>query len=177
MSKLISEEYRKLNHDLHNAEPRFGSQGHRHVNVLRQVITAASATSLLDYGCGKGTLKPALQPLFPALDIREYDPAIPDKSDEPMAADIVACLDVMEHIEPEHIDEVLAHLQSLTLRVLLAVIATRPAEKILADGRNAHLIVQPAEWWTSKLSAMFSIANMKHFDEYGGELVVILQPK
>ena len=49
-------------------------------------------------------------------------------------------IELMEHIEPECLEEVLDNLQWLSLKAVFLVIATRPAKKMLADGRNAHLI-------------------------------------
>ena len=36
---------------------------------------------------------------------------------------------------------------------LVALLATGPAEKMLPDGRNAHLIQQPKQWWLDKVVA------------------------
>jgi hypothetical protein len=35
---------------------------------------------------------------------------------------------------------------------------TAPAVKHLPDGRNAHLIIEPIEWWKRVLSQYFEIA-------------------
>ena len=60
-------------------------------------------------------------------------------------------LDVLEHIEPECLDAVLDHMARLTQKAILLTVTTIPAAKNLADGRNAHLIVEPPEWWIPKL--------------------------
>jgi len=46
------------------------------------------------------------------------------------------------------------------------VIATRPAAKKLADGRNAHLIVEPASWWLPRLTSHW---RTEMFSGTGGE--------
>jgi hypothetical protein len=66
---------------------------------------------------------------------------------------MVVCTDVLEHIEPEHLDAVLRHVCSLAKKAVFLQIATRPAKKCLPDGRNAHLTVQSAEWWLAKIPA------------------------
>lgn len=43
---------------------------------------------------------------------------------------------VLEHIEPECLEQVLDHLQRLTRKIALLNIVTRPANKVLADGHN-----------------------------------------
>jgi len=49
----------------------------------------------------------------------------------------------------------LADLHKLSKKATYLVISTRPASKILADGRNAHLIVKPADWWVEKINSVF----------------------
>jgi 2-polyprenyl-3-methyl-5-hydroxy-6-metoxy-1,4-benzoquinol methylase len=106
----------------------------------------------LDYGCGQGALGRALN-----QEISEYDPAIAGKDSSPQPADLVICTDVLEHIEPECLESVLDHLKSLTKEALFAVISTRPAKKTLADGRNAHLIIEPWSFWEEKLARRFRV--------------------
>ena len=92
-------------------------------------------------------------------------------SGTPNPADIVACTDVLEHIEPECLEDVLADLRQVTKRLGFFTIATRPAKKFLADGRNAHLIQQDAKWWIERLWKHFKI---QQFNDLGGELLVIV---
>ena len=61
-----------------------------------------------------------------------------------------------EHIEPEYIDNVLSHILSLSNNYIWLRIDTKPARKILPDGRNAHLIQESPEWWTNKISKLIS---------------------
>lgn len=109
----------------------------------------------LDFGSGKGTLAKAIGERFP---IAEYDPAIPGKDETPEPAELVICTDVLEHIEPVHLNAVLRELARLSQRKLFFNIALREASKTLPDGRNTHLIVKPAEWWREKLERFFYIA-------------------
>jgi len=164
---LISDAYRQLNKELH-AGGSYGQSGDRWLNSVRFLIEKFQPTTVLDYGCGQGALGRAL-----GAPIAEYDPAIEGKEELPKAADLVVCTDVIEHIEPELIDDVLDHLRSVTKRYLFAVISTRPARKILPDGRNAHLIIEPWEWWEQKIRARFAIAKLS-VDP--GEVRVLLTP-
>ena len=43
----------------------------------------------------------------------------------------------------------------------LLVISTVKAFKILEDGRNAHLIVEPLSWWANKLEPHFYINGIQ----------------
>ena len=144
---LITPAYRDLNTVFHHQRADYGMNGVRHVGAVKQLAQAYDARSLLDYGCGKQTLIEALRLSW----ARGYDPCIPGLDGPPAPADLVACTDVLEHIEPECLEAVLDHLRSLTLKVLYATISLQPAKKTLPDGRNTHLIVQPAAWWLWRL--------------------------
>ena len=119
------------------------------------LVDKLKTQSVLDYGCGKGYLAKALP--FP---IWEYDPAIPAHSESPRAADIVICTDVLEHIEPEHINAVLDDLARVTKQVGYYVIHTGPAGKTLPDGRNTHLIQRDRAWWESKIAKRFVVGRV-----------------
>jgi len=165
---LITKTYIRLNKELHAAPKGFGSSSYKWAHVVFQLIRKNNVASVLDYGCGAGTLarggKDKEQGLLARfqeagmkVDYAEYDPAISSKAALPRRQfDMVVCTDVLEHIEPECLDEVLEHIKSLTLRFAFVVVNTNAANKILLDGRNAHLIVQPKEWWLKELKKHFS---------------------
>ena len=148
--QTISREYVAQNAALHAARADYGTSGHRWAKPIADIARILSTCDVLDYGCGKGTLQRVLG--FP---IHEYDPAIAAKSARPAPAALVACTDVLEHIEPEYLDAVLDDIRALTLRAVFLSVATRPAKKSLPDGRNAHLIIQPAAWWLERLCKRF----------------------
>ena len=76
-------------------------------------------------------------------------------------ADLVCCIDVLEHVEPIHLKAVLQDLSRITKKVGLFTIHTGPAVKHLSDGRNAHLIQKPASWWLPQLCEHFEIAQLE----------------
>jgi len=151
---LISEAYRAANARLHDALPYYGSYGGRHAEQVRALMSRRDCKTLLDYGAGKGGLALAMSD----VPVTNYDPVT--FPDEPEPADFVACLDVLELIEPECFKAVLWHLRSKVLKAGFLTIATRPAKKVLADGRNAHLIVRPPEWWLPKFQKRFSLVEV-----------------
>lgn len=165
---LITEEYRKLNEELHATNDGYGRSGHKWADLVRQLIASTNANTVLDYGCGKKTLEQAL-----GFEIANYDPAVPGLDATPEPADVVACTDVLEHIEEECLDEVLLDLQRCTKEIVLLVVATRPAKKTLADGRNAHLIQKPINWWLGVLGYFFEPLQINNM---GGEFVYIGRP-
>lgn len=85
------------------------------------------------------------------VDYRGYDPAVAEYASDPEPADCVACIDVLEHIEPEMLDQVLDHIRSKTIKRALFSVHLGPAGKTLSDGRNAHLIQKPPAWWLPKI--------------------------
>lgn len=152
--QLISDEYRKLNEALHVSNKNYGVSGHEYANEIFKLSQRLRTEDILDYGCGKCTLGNSLP-----FSIKNYDPAIEAYKADPEPADIVACTDVMEHIEPENLDAVLAHIKSKTKQMVYLSISTVVAKKTLEDGRNAHLIVKPAIWWFNKISEYFEVLN------------------
>ncbi len=166
---LISQEYRQMNTALHN-NPSYGSRVRKQVyKDVMGLIVKTDAESVLDYGCGKGEMSQHV-PL-----VVNYDPAVEAFSADPKACDIVACCDVLEHIEPELLDNVLSHIHKLARKAIYLVISTRPAGKILADGRNAHLIVKPANWWEHKIRVAFTDWGIESVDtSKPGEVTLIL---
>lgn len=148
---LISRDYQRQNEQLHARPQGFGRDGKKHAARVLDWALGIRALSILDYGCGAGTLREGLRRLAYRGRIDEYDPAIKSKAKMPAPADLVVCTDVLEHVEPEKLEAVLEHLQTLAGRGLFLTIATRTANNTLPDGRNAHLIVEPIEWWLPKL--------------------------
>jgi hypothetical protein len=61
---------------------------------------------------------------------------------------------------PNFVESVLTELRSITTAFGFFTIATGPAMKRLADGRNAHLIQQPSSWWLPRLCERFEIRQL-----------------
>ena len=159
-SMLITPEYRALNEELHSRVPAYGTSGHKWARWVRSLARKTESQSVLDYGSGKGTLKAALE--GSGLDVREYDPAIPDKSARPERSDIVVCTDVLEHVEEECIRWVLADIVELADRAVLLSICCKVGQKKLADGRPAHILVRSPDWWRDML---IGYGRFKRIDE------------
>lgn len=149
--QLISKPYLEMQKTLHAAPRGYGGRGDKWAGIVVQLVAEYQATSILDYGCGQGSLARTLRTFeLPGVRINEYDPAIPDKDAMPDFADLVVCTDVLEHIEKAHLPSVLAHLRQLARKALWVVVSTKESNKVLADGRNAHLIIKPGAWWKKK---------------------------
>lgn len=178
---LISPKYRVMQRLLHAAPRGYGGRGDKWADVVLAVAAQYEATSLLDYGCGQGSLVRALQtrPLGAIQRLEEYDPGIMGKDGLPSFADLVVCTDVLEHIEPERLDTVLAHLRMLARKAVFAVISLKDSNKVLADGRNAHVIIRPANWWKKRTEAAgFTIRRAPDIarKKKSHEWTVVLEP-
>ena len=152
---LITEEYRQMQADLHK-NPNYGVSSTIFAPIVDLVIQDHQLTELLDYGAGKCRLRDSLTQY---VKYYPYEPSNPEMSDKPEPRELVCCIDVLEHIEPECLDDVLDDLKRLTLKYGLFTIHTGPAQKILPDGRNAHLIQEPWAWWKDKLDNRFKIVR------------------
>jgi hypothetical protein len=103
---------------------------------------------------------------LPDKNITGYDPAnaefdcpIDDK-----VYDLIYSSDVLEHVEPEFIDQTLAYLSTKS-KYIYHLIALSLAKLILADGRNAHLIQETPEWWKQKfIDQGYSVIKEEYFE-------------
>lgn len=171
---LLTEEYRSLLQQMHS-DPEVGwgrSAGKKWALwILNNIILkyfpkyfSAGAITILDYGCGQGSLRKGFKALFndipegnpKAFDnmIVEYDAGIPDKDDPSILEkkyDIVICSDVLEHIEPEYLEHNINTILNCADKIAFFAISTSLANAILPDGRNAHLIVKKGNWWEDRV--------------------------
>ena len=160
---MISPEYVEQNRQLHAENDEYGAHGSRWIKPVVALCATVRSKNVLDYGCGKGALVKALREAD--FDAYGYDPCVEEFSARPSPAAIVVCTDVLEHIEPEHVDAVLDDIQSLTLHAAYFIVSTRPALKILSDGRNAHLSLHHSNEWLVRLMKRFKLVtfnDVKH---------------
>ena len=158
---LITDEYRQMQAKLHE-NPNYGVASLEFAPLVADAIQALQVREVLDYGAGKGRLGGELRKMIRhPLEIRHYDPAIPAWAATPAPSELVACIDVLEHIEPGLLDNVLDDLQRLVRRVGIFTVHTGPAVKVLPDGRNAHLIQKPTSWWLPKFMARFELMQFQ----------------
>ncbi len=159
---LITEEYRQMQRELHGNK-NYGQASVMMAPFVADIIRRDHIVEMLDYGAGKGRLGEELEWLVPwPLHIHRYDPAVPEWSATPEPASFVACIDVLEHIEPHLLPNVLDDLSRVTAGTGLFTVATGPAVKVLSDGRNAHLIQQPANWWLPQFLTRFDLLQFAH---------------
>ena len=152
--KRLEEEYTWVHQ---NTTTMAGKTTIKNKESIKQVIDKVKPVNTLDYGCGKawhylhdyvhnewGIAMPTL-----------YDPYVPEFSK--LAGykcnffDLVLCVDVMEHILPEEVDDTLHQLFFLGNFVYLQI-DTKPAIKKFKDGTNFHVSLHTKDWWINKLN-------------------------
>lgn len=163
---LITDEYRRQQERLHE-NPNYGVASIEYAPLVAEIVNALGVSSLLDYGAGKGNLMRTIGErslVRHAFRYIPYDPAVERFAERPEPAEMVACIDVLEHIEPHLLDNVLNDLERVTEYVGFFTVHCGPAAKTLSDGRNAHLIQQPPEWWLPKILERFELQNFARTD-------------
>ena len=176
-SKTISDEYLAEQKKLHE-NPTYGVASTQFAPSVADLIRKTNCSSLTDYGAGKQRLLSSLQQLGVTQNLiyQPYDPAFPEYG-SPKPADLVCCIDVLEHIEPQLLENVLAELATLVTKIGFFTIHQGPAGKTLSDGRNAHLIQQPSSWWLPRLSDFFEVAVLQRHQVYGHGIMVVVEPR
>jgi hypothetical protein len=171
MSELITDQYRSEQQALH-ARGNYGTASIGFAGMVTELIDENNVRTLLDYGCGR--MRNLAKHITPGHDVEyiAYDPGVPELSAPAEPAELVTCIDVLEHIEPEFLDAVLADLRRCVTGLGFFTIHTGPALKTLSDGRNAHLIQEPPAWWLPKLMASF---ELRLFQALPNGFLVIVQ--
>lgn len=130
---------------------------------IAELVYATDAKTILDYGSGKGKQYTdfLVHKRWGGVLPRCFDVGVEKFSKRPEGLfDGVICTDVMEHIDQDDVDEILADIYSFVRPHGFAFfnIACRPSnndKKRLSDGRDVHLTVKPPHWWLHKFTPYF----------------------
>ena len=172
----ISEQYRKQQQDMHN-NPNYGVASLTFAPIVAKIMKENYINSISDYGAGKKRLLEGLKrENIHDFDYFPYDPAFPEYG-QPQQAELVCCIDVLEHIEPEFVENVIDELSQITKRIGFLSIHTGPAGKFLSDGRNAHLIQEKSSWWLPRLCKFFDVIHLQTHNYHGRGFWVLITPK
>jgi 2-polyprenyl-3-methyl-5-hydroxy-6-metoxy-1,4-benzoquinol methylase len=158
MVHTLSDHYRRQLLKLHHTKNSFGSKSW--YKGLDEFFEKYKPESVIDYGCGKGKLLESIKTRYQIRGVG-YDPGVVEFMTTPTEpADVLVCTDVLEHIEPNFIDTVLSQIDKLYTKGAWLLIDTAPAIKFLADGRNAHLILEDKEWWDNKVKTIMTTSTI-----------------
>lgn len=161
---MLSEEYREQLRELHKPKEdgrTWGATASRRVYEIAEWLRVDGPhATMLDYGSADGKFQKQLRrrlPEFNSMEIVEYDPGVEGRENNNIPCDFVLCSDVLEHIEPHYLEDVLDDLQRCTLKYGLFYIAMYPEKQFLPDGRNAHLIIEDTKFWLPKIEDRFQV--------------------
>lgn len=151
------------------------SPGERTAELFVRVAEPNRRTIIADLGCGTGRGGKAVRFLSGCnviyvdfapncLDVPEDSFVQADLARPiPIKADIGYCCDVMEHIPPAQVDDVLRNVCAVAPRVFfqIALFADNMGKLI---GQTLHLSVHPAAWWLAKLQ---TFGQVLFFQDHG----------
>lgn len=153
MSDDLIEQYRQLHKDPNVFQ---GLSVMPYAADIKKLCAETGARTMLDYGAGKGL---QYQPPYEVqtwwgVDVRAWDPAVEGISKKPASSlrfDGVVCVDVLEHLELSCVQGVIEQLFTYATKFVFLTACLRLANRKLPDGRNAHLTVQPLDWWSGMI--------------------------
>lgn len=139
--------------------------------LIKDYLQAHGATSLLDYGGGRGMqYKTVIQPngtMFDGLGqyygvahAASFDAGWPVECPYPegQTFDAVVSCDVLEHIDEADLPWVIDELFTFARKAIFVAIGSYPAIKTLPNGENAHCTIKPSSWWRP----LFAAAALRH---------------
>lgn len=127
--------------------------------------------TIVDLGCGRGELSKMLPfKHYTGVDLSTYQinknveendrdnvnfvhHSITSLPFDDMQFDVAICMDVMEHVPLNKVDQVLGEMFRVAHSVML-VIDCVPAKLTDKDGSNLHCTIQPPKWWLRKITPL-----------------------
>lgn len=133
-----------------------GNHGSQAIPIIHQEI---KPRNVLDVGCGSNAFCKLLRPL--GIEAVGVDFASP-LADVPAPAhdlpflggafDLLTAFDVLEHLLPEEVPEVMDEFARVARRAWLFSICCRDSTRRSPDGSTLHPTVRPKRWWVDCLS-------------------------
>jgi hypothetical protein len=108
-----------------------------HIAFIKEIVQRLSCTSILDYGCGKGSQYTFFMPMhgvtveeYLGVPVTKYDPAWPPFADEPVGKfDLVICSHTLGVIPITDLEWVIDRLYSLANKALYIADQLGPSKK------------------------------------------------
>lgn len=147
-----------------NATYRRYAPGEHYIDDALEVLKPRMGASFIDFGCGTG--RPALELRkrgYGVVGIDFAENSLDEGIDIPfLVADLAKkidlkaqfgfCTDVMEHVAPEHIDDVLLTIADCVRQgVFFSIAMDHDQFGPMLVGSQLHLTVQDAKWWRRKM--------------------------
>lgn len=124
---------------------------------MQLFVNEVNPRRVLDFGCGKGTLLSALSDIYSSSPVEfvGYDPAVPEYDTLVDSADLVLCIDVLEHIPEEELEGVIYRISRISDRVVFNL-HHGLAREILPNNENAHCTVKNIFFYHDLLKKYFN---------------------
>lgn len=141
--QTYSSAHLRRHRDAHARTDGYGRHRHLYLHALMQQLAArlrqsgpARDLTWLDYGCGKGGFVEEIRPLGLFASITGHDPAVEAFRARPEGRfDLVTCLDVIDVVEPQFLDALIADVAAFTGGLALFDCLTMPSP---AGGLRPH---------------------------------------
>ena len=149
----------------------FASPGERAVQTFLNVCQPPAGDSLVDIGAGTGRAGQKLS--HAGLRVTLLD-CCPEANETPLPClevilwdlpatlprfDWIYCVDVMEHIPTEYVEQTLDHMVKLTGKGGYLQVCCVPDNCGKLIKETLHLTIQPAEWWAQHVAARWPILS------------------
>jgi SAM-dependent methyltransferase len=169
---LVADERRKYAKMWSKPQYRINSPGLNVAPAAAEWLWMEPGGSVIDYGCGEGK---ALD-WFNAngyhatgVDIISLRPDVIEvclwSLPETLSpSDYGFCADVMEHMPPERVDDVLAGIRARTRKAAFFSVANSECTVGKRHGETLHLTRQPVEWWAGKVRQYWPRVEVRQGD-------------
>jgi SAM-dependent methyltransferase len=157
------------------------SPGERAVPLILQYLKPKGR--VLDFGCGTGRASIELDKLGHEVMLIDFADNCRDHEalllpflehdltkPIPQDADFGICCDVMEHIPPDDVLQVLHNIMQAAEKVFFSI-GTLPDEHGVIIGQSLHLTVRPHNWWHQALSTVGTVEYEQHLVEQSNFVV------
>ena len=172
MENLATDIYKNQLYEQHIENKNWG-QGSSltKLKYFKEFLEENQCKTIIDYGCGKSNFKGFIEKDYD-YKVTEYDIGIAGKDTLDEAADFIVCVDLLEHVEPDCLDNVLRHIQKYTLKGMFFSICKVKSHSSLKDGTNMHRIINDEDWWYSKVLQYFKLEKETLSTKYHIEFLV-----
>lgn len=167
---LITEEHKRISSEHHLNNPKYGGGNYSDLEIarVRSLGKDYKIKTILDYGSGKGVLKKTLLRECPLFKVWNYEPALDIDQRQPV--DLVWCKDVLPHVEPECVDDIIQDIEKYCQKVLYIQIYTAPSKTLMGD-QDIRRITKPMEWWLEKMDNFMVMKIDIQKDKFIAEMI------
>ena len=140
-----------------------------HDEEINFIINEFNPKSIFDFGCGKGTFLKQMEELYPKIKLVGFDPGVAEYTNvEKVPCELLISCDVLEHVEPDHVDNTLREIDTLFTKFAYFKIAN-------------YVIQEDENWWRKKIEKNMPTSNIvkcylhQHRKKRKKDVIVILK--